>query len=73
MRKADRTPQQAGMVLRILPRIPTQNDVLRMTLLRVKSVPQEWEPYLPSGWRATLGLEERGELNEELLAEAEEG
>ena len=46
-RKADHTPAQAGMTLRAIPRVPTQADALRIVLSRVRSVPPEWEPYLP--------------------------
>lgn len=63
-RKADRTPQQAGMPLRAYPRVPTQTDVLRMSLSRLRVVPEEWHPYLPDGWRSTLGLEEEGEVED---------
>lgn len=53
-RKADRTPAQANMVLRALPRTPTVSDVLRMSLSRVKVVPAEWYDYLPPGWRESM-------------------
>jgi len=46
-RKADRTPQQAGMELRVYPRSPTPADVLRMTLGKLRDVPAAWEAYLP--------------------------
>lgn len=48
-RKADRTPAQARMPLRIFPRVPTQHDVLRMMLSRLVEVPEPWLPWLPSG------------------------
>jgi 5-methylcytosine-specific restriction endonuclease McrA len=48
-RKAARTPQQARMPLRIYPRSPTQNDVLRMTFSRVATLPEVWLPWLPPG------------------------
>jgi 5-methylcytosine-specific restriction endonuclease McrA len=51
MRKADRTPVQAGMLLRQYPRVPTQSDALRMMLSRFHVVPSEWEPWLPTNWR----------------------
>lgn len=44
--KADRTPDQAGMRLLVLPRIPTHADVLRMSLARAHT-PPSWAPYLP--------------------------
>lgn len=52
MRKASRTPDQAGMRLVRTPRAPTPADVLRMTLVRVH-IPDEWKAYLPndSEWR----------------------
>jgi 5-methylcytosine-specific restriction endonuclease McrA len=46
--KANRTPEQAGKVLRFAPRTPTMMDVLRMTLRRVE-IPDEWVAYLPEG------------------------
>lgn len=48
-RKADRTPVQANMTLRVLPRIPTPADALRMALARLSTVPEEWGPFLPAG------------------------
>ncbi len=48
-RKADRTPLQARMPLRIFPRVPTQHDVLRMTLARAAEIPEPWQPWLPAG------------------------
>ncbi|MDP2315080.1 MAG: HNH endonuclease [Pseudomonadota bacterium] len=52
MRKADRTPSQAGMPLRTVPRVPTPSDVLRITLGRL-TVPAEWTPWLPEKWQVT--------------------
>jgi 5-methylcytosine-specific restriction endonuclease McrA len=46
-RKADRTPIQANMALRIYPRMPTQADALRMAMTRLAVVPGEWLPWLP--------------------------
>lgn len=46
-RKADRTPEQAGMVLLRQPRVPGGVDVLVATLRRV-SVPAEWQDWLPT-------------------------
>ncbi|MBM4364893.1 MAG: HNH endonuclease [Deltaproteobacteria bacterium] len=46
-RKADRTPVQANMTLRIYPRVPTQADALRMAMSRLMVVPEEWLPWLP--------------------------
>lgn len=50
--KADRTPAQAGLVLRHQPVRPKAWDVLRIAFTRVH-VPDEWKAYLPqdSGWR----------------------
>lgn len=48
IRKADRTPAQAGMPLRFLPRVPSPVDLLRMHLRRV-TIPEEWKTYLPAG------------------------
>lgn len=47
-RKADRTPAQAGMLLRIFPRVPTQQDALRMSLCRLQSLPETWVDWLPA-------------------------
>ncbi len=59
--KADRTPEQAGLVLRHSPRVPTAIDVLRMSLTRI-SIPDEWQDYLlqDSDWRSywTVPLDE---------------
>lgn len=49
-RKADRTPAQAAMPLRVVPRVPTAADALRMTIGRYRTVPSEWEPWLPERW-----------------------
>ncbi len=49
-RKADRTPAQAGLQLRVPPRAPSPMDLLRMSLTRVP-VPREWDDYIPEGWR----------------------
>lgn len=56
-RKADRTPAQAGMGLRFLPRRPTQADVLRMSLWRLRALPPEWADYVP----AQADVSEKGE------------
>jgi 5-methylcytosine-specific restriction endonuclease McrA len=47
-RKADRTPAQAGMLLRIYPRVPTQQDALRMSLSRLQQIPEAWVEWLPA-------------------------
>lgn len=51
-RKADRTPEQAGMKLLRQPRLPSTLDVLRMSVTKIH-IPTEWQDYLPedSGWR----------------------
>jgi 5-methylcytosine-specific restriction endonuclease McrA len=51
-RKADRTPREAGLVLRKVPRVPTPIDVLRISLTRIH-IPTEWKAFLPTGseWR----------------------
>ena len=54
LRKADRTPAQAGMKLLRQPRVPASMDVLRMSLRRVR-VPSEWRDYLPEGAEAWGG------------------
>lgn len=48
-RKADRTPAQAGLALRVPPKAPTPMDLLRMSLTRVP-IPREWDHYIPEGW-----------------------
>lgn len=50
LRKADRTPAQAGMHLRTLPRVPTTADGLRIHLSRYGDVPEEWISWLPENW-----------------------
>lgn len=52
-RKDDRTPEQAGMVLRAAPRVPTQVDIMRMAISKLRHVPAEWVAYLPE---TTLSL-----------------
>ena len=51
-KKADRTPTEARMPLRIRPRSPSGLDLLWMALLQVE-VPDEWRDWLPEGspWR----------------------
>lgn len=50
--KADKTPAEAKMPLRRVPRPPTGVDLLWMAVLQV-DVPQEWRDWLPTGspWR----------------------
>jgi hypothetical protein len=35
------------MKLLVLPRTPTQTDILRMTLERFREIPEAWQMYLP--------------------------
>ena len=49
-RKADRTPTQARMPLRYLPRTPTPLDALRIALARLE-IPAEWNEFVPLEWR----------------------
>lgn len=44
-RKADRTPQQAGMSLVAHPKVPRGMEILRMSLTRIH-IPDEWRAYL---------------------------
>ena len=53
-RKADRTPAQANMTLRVVPRVPTQADALRIALARFPDLPEEWAPWLPAEPRVVL-------------------
>ncbi len=50
--KADRTPEQAGMRLLVLPKRPGPLDSFWISITRVR-IPDEWKLYLPerSGWR----------------------
>jgi 5-methylcytosine-specific restriction endonuclease McrA len=50
--KADRTPAEAHMPVRVRPRAPTGIDLVWMALLQV-DVPDEWRDWLPpeSPWR----------------------
>ena len=54
LRKADRTPNQAGMPLLQQPRKPNPIDVLRIHLRRER-IPDEWTAYLPEGAKAWGG------------------
>ncbi len=59
-RKADRTPEQASMHMRQLPRTPTPLDAFRMSLARVR-IPEEWNAWVPEEWREYWTVElERG-------------
>ena len=46
-RKADRTPTQASMPLRMFPRVPTHADILRIAIGRLGPLPTEWTEWLP--------------------------
>lgn len=48
LKKADRTPSQAGYKLLWEPRMPTTADALRMSMRRI-AIPEEWKQYLPDG------------------------
>lgn len=61
LKKADRTPAQAGMHLRTIPRTPTQADGLRIHLARYNFIPPEWDAWLPENWH-TDGLPEQSEV-----------
>lgn len=61
-RKADHTPAQAHMQLRIFPRVPTQTDALRMALSRLHTLPEPWLEWLPA---AVTGGEEAQALPDE--------
>lgn len=56
-RKGARTPLQANMPLRSVPRVPTASDVLRMSLGRLGRAPEEWAPYLPERWQDTVAVD----------------
>lgn len=58
--KADRTPQQANMTLRSLPRLPTTGDVMRMSLAKMKGIPESWKTYLPENWLGAGGAGDGG-------------
>lgn len=51
-RKADRTPEQAGMTLLSIPKKPTPWDAIFLTLRRTK-IPEQWKEFIPadSPWR----------------------
>lgn len=57
--KNDRTPAQAGMTLRAIPRIPTQGDVLRIMVSKLRMVPEVWMQYLPEATRALVASDEK--------------
>ncbi len=44
--KAARTPSQAGMTLRTIPKAPGPQDVIRFALRRMEA-PDPWQPFLP--------------------------
>lgn len=46
-RKGNRTPEGAGMHLHVYPRVPSQADVLRMQIGKMRRLPDAWLPYLP--------------------------
>lgn len=50
--KADRTPREAGLTMRVKPRAPSTMDVARMSIFSYR-IPEEWKMYLPndSPWR----------------------
>ena len=48
LHKADRTPTQAKMKLKTVPKRPNAWDVIRMSLTRTR-IPDEWKNYLPEG------------------------
>jgi 5-methylcytosine-specific restriction endonuclease McrA len=56
--KADRTPDQAGMKMKRIPREPTLLDAAWMALTKVE-IPEEWASYLPeeSPWRNYWSVE----------------
>jgi 5-methylcytosine-specific restriction endonuclease McrA len=49
-KKADRTPQEAGMCLRVQPARPTWVPIFNVTLREISQVPNEWRDY----WTAEL-------------------
>ncbi len=61
-RKADRSPTQANMPLRSVPRVPTSADVLRMAIERLNSVPVEWSEWLPAGTARWVANDEQAML-----------
>lgn len=48
--KRDRTPQEAGFKMRWTPRSPTPTDILRISLGKMSSLPDQWRAYLPDHW-----------------------
>ena len=57
-RKGDRTPSQAGMHMLSIPRTPTQNDVMRMHLARMRTIPAPWRAYIPGLWDEPVAIGE---------------
>lgn len=59
IKKGAKTPKEAGMPLRFIPKAPTALDNLRITVTRVK-MPEEWLEWIPEGsewgkyWSAPL-------------------
>jgi len=54
--KADNTPKQAKLKLRVFPKRPSPWDALRMVMGRAQ-VPTEWDEYVPEGWRNYYNVE----------------
>ena len=57
--KADRTPAQAGMHMKKLPKSPSTVDIAWMSLHRYE-IPEEWQLYLPEGaseWKEYWSVE----------------
>ena len=46
--KADRTPAEAGMTLKVLPARPSSREAIRVSFLRAK-IPDEWRLFIPEG------------------------
>lgn len=49
-RKADRTPAEAGLTLRTLPRKPGPWETVRMAFQRAR-IPDEWKQFAPPEWQ----------------------
>lgn len=56
--KADRTPAQAGLKLRSIPKKPSPWDAIFLTLRRTQ-IPEEWKLFIPedSAWRGYWDVE----------------
>ena len=54
--KGARTPEQAGLTLRALPRRPDEHQLMRLAFTRSASLPPEWRSWIPDDLAATAAM-----------------